>query len=471
LIDNTQPNFPGTRYVDAQTFQVDRNDIYTFLVQSDITQTGNVGFAIYQGGFDASNPCENIIAQADIPQPPGIGNPLPGSQGNDPSVRLALPLQAGATYTIVTTTFTPDATGNYQYSICSDGDGQVGFFDTTFVTNPDWSVDEIVTFLPFPTAPVTIDVRLYCGDFDLIFNNPASLPITGAPIVSDNCDATPDVTFEDTYVTNGDCGDIVITRTFTATDEKGNSSSCVQTITLTNVTATTGLDSEVWLPPFTVPIECDEDFPTLANGHPTPAVAGYPFVFTASGIFDLNDDYCNVGASYEDGADIVVCDGAFKFIRTWTIVDWCDPINFYTYPQVIKVGDFTKPVVICPGEDYDWDGTLDPLVYSTSPFSCTASFSVPLPTVTDNCSGWEVYTEIRTTVEVDVTNQYGQVTGTALDTVTVRVVEWDAPTRFVSGIPLGNHFFYYVVEDDCGNKTTVYCDFSVQRPDRASSGM
>jgi hypothetical protein len=101
---------------------------------------------------------------------------------------------------------------------------------------------------------------------------------------------------------------------------------------LTKVTATTGLDSEVWLPPFTVPIECDEDFPTLANGHPTPEVAGYPFVFTASGIFDLNDDYCNVGASYEDGADIVVCDGAFKFIRTWTIVDWCDPNQLLHLP-------------------------------------------------------------------------------------------------------------------------------------------
>ena len=462
LIDNTQPNFPGTRYVDVQKFQVDRDDIYTFLVQSDITQTGNVAFAIYQDAYDVDNPCEDIIAQADIPQPPGVGNPLPGSQGNDPYIRMSLPLRAGATYYIATTTFTPDATGNYQYSICSDDDGQVGLFDTTYVTNPDWSVDEIVTFTPYPTAPVTIEVRLHCEDFDLIFNNPASLPITGSPIVSDNCDANPDVTFVDTYTQNGDCGDIVIKRTFTATDEKGNSSSCMQFITLTKVLATTGADSEVWLPPFTVPIECDEDFPTLANGHPTPEVAGFPFVFTASGIFDLNDDYCNVGASYEDGADIVVCDGAYKFIRTWTIVDWCDPINFYTYPQVIKVGDFTKPVVVCPGEDYDWDGTLDPLVISTSPFSCTASFEVPLPTVTDNCSGWEVYSEIVTTVEVDVTNQYGQVTGTALDTITVRVVEWDAPTRFVSGIPAGNHMFYYVVEDDCGNKTTVYCPFSVR---------
>jgi hypothetical protein len=33
---------------------------------------------------------------------------------------------------------------------------------------------------------------------------------------------------------------------------------------------------------------------------------------------------------------------------------------------------------------------------------------------------------------------------------------------FRVGIPLGNHFFYYEVEDDCGNKTTVYCDFSVR---------
>ena len=126
LIDNTQPNFAGTRYVDVQPFQVSESDVYTFLVESDIIQTGNVGFAIYQGGYDVDNPCENIIAQADIPQAPGVGNPLPGSQGNDPYVRLALPLQAGVTYYLATTTFTPDATGNYQYSICADGNGQVG---------------------------------------------------------------------------------------------------------------------------------------------------------------------------------------------------------------------------------------------------------------------------------------------------------------------------------------------------------
>ena len=134
----------------------------------------------------------------------------------------------------------------------------------------------------------------------------------------------------------------------------------------------------------------------------------------------------------------------------------------FQYPQVIKVGDFTPPTVICPGFDYDWDGILDPLVFSTSPFSCTGAFNVPLPDVEDNCSAWEVKTEIVTEVLVDVTNQYGQVIGQELDTVVVRLIPWDAPTRLVSGIPAGNHYFRYTVQDDCGNKVVVYCPFSVK---------
>ena len=352
LIDNAQPASAGERYVDILPFQVDESDVYTFLVESDVAQTGNVGFAIYQGGYDVDNPCENIIAQSDIlndGQGNGVGNPLPGAQANDAYVRLALPLQAGATYYLATTTFTPEATGNYQYSICSDDNGQVGYFDTTYVTNPDWSVDEIISFTPVPTSPVTIELPLHCEDFDAIYNNPSSLSLVGSPIVSDNCDQNVAVTFEDTYEQFGDCGDIVITRTFTAVDDKGNSSSCTQVITLSSVIANNRGDSEVWLPPFTVPIECDEDYPTLANGNPTPAIAGYPFVYTVSGIFDLTQgQYCNVGASFEDSPSIVVCDGAFKFTRTWTIVDWCNPIDFYTYSQIIKVGDFTAPTVSLP---------------------------------------------------------------------------------------------------------------------------
>ncbi|MCB0075474.1 MAG: hypothetical protein KDE20_28670, partial [Caldilineaceae bacterium] len=200
---------------------------------------------------------------------------------------------------------------------------------------------------------------------------------------------------------------------------------------------------------------------TLPNGNPHPSVTGYPFIVTVSGIFNLADDYCNIGASFVDRARVNVCDGAFKFVRDWTVIDWCDGDNIATDAQVIKVGDYTPPSVTCPGQDYDWDGDLDPLVFSVSPFGCTASFSVPLPDVTDNCSDWEAYTEIVTEVEVDVVNQYGQVTGTRIDTVVVRAIAWNAPTRLVSGIPAGSHYFRYRVEDGCGNKVIVYCPFTV----------
>ena len=69
------------------------------------------------------------------------------------------------------------------------------------------------------------------------------------------------------------------------------------------------------LPPYTVPIECDEDFDVLPSGNPAPSVTGYPFVVTVSGIFNLADDYCNVGASFVDNTRINICEGAYKFIR------------------------------------------------------------------------------------------------------------------------------------------------------------
>ena len=74
------------------------------------------------------------------------------------------------------------------------------------------------------TRETSLTLDLYCGDFDLIYNNPVSLSITGEPVVDDNCDSDVEVAFTDTYTRSGDCG-IIITRTFTATDDEGNANS------------------------------------------------------------------------------------------------------------------------------------------------------------------------------------------------------------------------------------------------------
>lgn len=65
-----------------------------------------------------------------------------------------------------------------------------------------------------------------------------------------------------------------------------------------------------------------------------------------------------------------------------------------TYDQVIRVSDTTPPIVTV---------AIDTTYYSTGGGSCTASFEVPLPVVTDNCSNsWQILTEVLTDVPVPV---------------------------------------------------------------------
>jgi len=125
--------------------------------------------------------------------------------------------------------------------------------------------------------------------------------------------------------------------------------------------------TDVLFPPFTAIIECDEDYPVDANGNPHPDLTGYPFIRTATGFHDINQSYCNIAASYFDFPRAIVCESTYKFRRDWTIIDWCNPGNSRLWTQLIKVGDFTGPVVECPLVDYDWDGVADLPTYSTGP--------------------------------------------------------------------------------------------------------
>ncbi|MCO6480387.1 MAG: hypothetical protein J5I94_27345, partial [Phaeodactylibacter sp.] len=460
FIDGQNGIDAGQHYYDLIPFQVDRTDYYTILVRDQFVAAGGASsgeesaIALFQGGFSPTNPCENIIAFQDEP----IDDLNPLLANDEPYLRLSLPLVAGETYYLWVTSDDALATGAYTVDICPDEAGRVGLFQSSVVLNPQtWEPMVVNNTQLWPSREISLRLPLFCEDFDLIFNNPASLAITGQPSADDNCDNNVAITFVDTYTSAGDCAPIVIHRTFRAVDDSGNVSTCTQNITLKRPD-----EGDVEFPPRTVPIECDEQFATLPNGNPHPSVTGYPFIVTVSGIQNLAQSYCNIGASFVDRARVNVCPGAFKFVRDWTVIDWCDGDNIATDQQVIKVGDFTAPTVTCPGQDYDWDGDLDPLVFSTSPWSCTAAFSAPLPTVTDNCSNYQVKTEIVTEVEVPVTNQYGQVIGTTTQTVVVRTIPWNAPSRMVSGIPAGNHAFRYTVEDGCGNTTVVTCPFSVR---------
>ncbi|MCB0608172.1 MAG: DUF11 domain-containing protein [Lewinella sp.] len=409
-------NASGTFRYDLYTFTVTQPDTYVFDLN---TQWGDGFLILYQGDFNPAQPCQNIIAKSDdvLTGAGGFFDPF------DPILRIALPLVPGKTYTLMTTSGLPNQTGDYTYAIYSDGDGLIeGVASTTAMLMRD----------------------LLCEDADEIFNNPASLSYLGMPTATDNCDNDVTVTFSDFLVpSQGDCGKTTILRTFTATDNFGNFNKCVQEITIRKPTL-----ADVILPPFTTVLECDESFATTANGYPSPSVTGYPFLYTLTGPVNLgpNSVYCNLGATFSDGTKIVTCDNSYKFIRTWTLLNWCEPGTSITYTQLIKVGDFTPPTVIVPQEDSDWDGQYDLITYSTGPFDCTAAFEAPLPTVTDLCSN-----EVEILIQV-----VNSATGEILTAI------GDGDNRLVTGIPTGCYVYRYLVTDGCGNQAVAELPFMVE---------
>ncbi|MCB9290108.1 MAG: DUF11 domain-containing protein [Lewinellaceae bacterium] len=319
-----------------------------------------------------------------------------------------------------------------------------------------WGYVYVQDFTPPAISCPVQDIDLVCSDLDSILNNPASLAITGMPEIYDTC-VQHTVTFQDQEVMTPDCVSRQINRVFTVTDPMGNSVQCTQVITARNPTF-----ADLLPLPSQLEIPCDSNFVQDQNGNPDPSVTGYPMVQAYFGAHPLNQAYCTLGASYTDSPPIDVCEGTIRIIRHWEILDWCEnsPNSILELTQFITVGDVAGPEVSCPEIDFNGDGYPDPLNFSTSSYDCTATFQAPLPIVTDNCSSWEVRTDIISDEVVPVTNQFGIITG--YDTVaTIIATILPGEPRLVSDIPVGCYRFSYKVTDDCNNYTQLECDFCV----------
>ena len=267
------------------------------------------------------------------------------------------------------------------------GSGDVGQTYSVTVQGPTgapcWGNILVEDKLP-PTITCD-DVILSCTD---------ALP-TAPTSAFDACSGVT-VTYDDVVQDNG-CNGLyatIITRTYTATDDSGNSASCVSTISIER-----GSLADVVFPP-NVDLDCQDNTDPLYTGTPT-------------GTACFNLDYTYLDQS------IQICEGSYKLLRTWTVADWCTD-QIITHTQIIKVLDTTGPVM----------EQLPDLNISTTTNSCTANAQLPAIGLSDDCSGgsYDVYIE------------------TPLGTI-------NSNGGLLVGAPLGVHTITYYATDACGNES------------------
>ncbi|MEM7575017.1 MAG: hypothetical protein AAF433_19080, partial [Bacteroidota bacterium] len=279
----------------------------------------------------------------------------------------------------------------------------------------------------------------------------------GIPNFTDGC-SDVEICVNDIVFDNGACDDVVLTRTFTARD--GLDCTAVSgeendpTVYSYNITfIRPSIDDVEGVDPTAI-FECDDDsFDLLppnqfGQANPAPEADDFPFFEGPNGPIYLGTNFCNIGSTFEDGPRIETCDQTYKFVRTFTVIDWCQPDEVETYQQLVKVGDFEAPDITAPTQDLNFDGQPDdgPLVFSTSNPDCSANFIVPAGSATDNCD--------PNPSVIALIYPNGNTNGPSVGPFAVGGGAF--------GIPVGDHILRYIAADACDNRDTLDVEISIQ---------
>ena len=170
---------------------------------------------------------------------------------------------------------------------------------------------------------------------------------------TDNCGTSTIAITEQTVAGNA-TGNYTIVRTFTASDDAGNTSTDIQTITVQDTTA----------PELSIP------------GDLTVECSSVPAVSTDVTATDNCGTYL---ISFGEVLTAGSCDGQYTLTRTWTATDDAD--NESSLSQVISVIDTTAP-------------EFSPLADLN--LSCSDDLLLPNPTLTGGCSAESFTTEETT---------------------------------------------------------------------------
>ncbi len=282
------------------------------------------------------------------------------------------------------------------------------------------------------------------------------------PEAVDNCNNNFTISFIDDV--NGlDCSTTTVTRTWSLTDDDGNSVTCVSEYRIDPL----ALQGQIVAPKPQIDLDCgigtspEEIYEYFANEYRALYPCGsyhsscdpndpyydeavaeayeldvhrYAAMFAYPTLNDviLIGNICTTVTSFEDTVIPICssapgCEGNAKVIRTWTIYDWCDPnLEPIRFSQVIKASDTTDPSI----DAHNFSASVDP-------WGCTATVYFPEPKhLTDNCASYVTYT----------------VTGSGTSDFTI--LYDDALGYYALDVPVGEHIFYYNAFDCCDNTSS-----------------
>jgi hypothetical protein len=295
---------------------------------------------------------------------------------------------------------------------------------------------------PVITCPLSVTIGCEADTSATALGKPVySATPLATPYFTDNC-PNPRMSWRNTG-TIDNCGQGVITRIFTVTDNGGRTATCSQTITIRNSNPYTGPvlkgSGPVWKN-----LE-DREITGCMNVDTDPSKTGVP---------DLGATACSqVAYTYEDQLFPFVDNVCFKILRKWTVIDWCkfapnrNPngslyptapttgVNMWIYTQIIKVSDLQKPVLAdCTKKEFDGFG--------------------------DNCTG------------------FAELKNSATDCTPAAQLKWtytidpnnDGIAPFINGTkndasgtyPVGTHKITWRVSDMCGNESACEYEFVVK---------
>ncbi len=276
------------------------------------------------------------------------------------------------------------------------------------------------------------------------FSN-ATFPL---PIAIDNCDNAVAVTVASNELTTYSCEDdyaAVRIITYTAKDKYGNVSEPCYRYVYYNFEDTDSIKFPLNLDDVQRPALTCENNPIWdlnKNGYPDVNESGYPTLFGNN----LKEDngICKINAVFTDQR-IKICESSFKIIRKWTILDWCTGA-IIEHNQIIKVLDKNGPIVTCAP---DFNNNV-----FTNPYTCTADYTLPAPTIIYDCSSWD-YTVAYLLAEA---NGFPPIDGKY---ITDNITRKDGKYT-IKGLPKGLTWIKYAITDDCGNSTECFSEVYVQ---------